>query len=86
MTLPPFPTRHHTTNPVVTDFLARIGAAKHADDIPAGDLIALAQMVRNGDMVHVDTIPDWIKTQEQARLLDEMRDACRTPEANGWPV
>ena len=63
-------------HPVTADLLARVSRLL-PDAVPAGDLIELARMVRNGDLLHVDAIPAWLEAQEQQRLYDEMVDECR---------
>jgi hypothetical protein len=82
MTLPPFPAHlaRPLMNPVTADFLAKVNRLAPAE-LPAGDLIELARMVRNGDMVHVDAIPAWLEAQRAAQMRDGFVDACRTADA-----
>ena len=72
-------------NPITSELLAKVSKGA-TQAVSIDDAIAIVRMVRNGDLIHVDAIPAWIAAQEQAILRDEMIDACRTPEANGWPV
>ena len=48
-----------------------------ASDLTAADLLQLARMVRDCDLIHVDEVPAWMGKVEQQRLHDEMADACR---------
>ncbi len=48
-----------------------------ASDLTAAELLQLARMVRDYDLIHVDEVPAWTAKIEQQRLHDEMSEACR---------
>jgi ABC-type ATPase with predicted acetyltransferase domain len=48
-----------------------------ASDLTAAELLQLARMVRDCDLIHVDEVPAWVAKVEQQRLHDEMSEACR---------
>jgi hypothetical protein len=71
---------HIAMNPVTVDFLANVCRVA-PEKIAVCDLIELARMVRNGDLVHIDAIPAVLEAQRQAQMHDDFVDACRTADA-----
>lgn len=58
MTLPPVPAdiaAARLMNPVTAALLASV-SRNRPEDNPVGDLLALARMVRDGDLVHIDAL------------------------------